>query len=166
MSLFDTIPGPNEARFAGDDYDPAQDDERLRGQIGRIHALMSDHRWRTVEEIREVTGDPAASILAQLGHLRKERFGSYLVEKRSRGERSAGLYEYRVGGKGEGVPRPRQARTPAHEAALRAADEMVPFLRHSDRCLAERPLGGCVCGLADLRRRYAEARSETRRTAT
>jgi hypothetical protein len=57
---------------------------------------MSDHQWRTLDEIADVTGDPHASISAQLRHLRKPRFGGYLVEKRSRGRRDQGLFEYRV----------------------------------------------------------------------
>lgn len=57
---------------------------------------MMDHAWRTLDEISSLTGDPPASISAQLRHLRKERFGSHIVEKRRRGERETGLFEYRV----------------------------------------------------------------------
>lgn len=98
--------GPNYGeRFDGDVYVPALDDERLTGQLGRIFELMRDGEWRTTFEIHDETGDPQASILAQLGHLRKERFGSFLVEKRRR--TLSGTWEYRVGGKGEGTPHPR-----------------------------------------------------------
>lgn len=83
-------------RFNGSDYEPAWDDERLGNQHERIKRLMSDARWRALKEISEVTGDPPSSVSAQLRHLRKERFGSYIVEKRIRGEREKGLYEYRV----------------------------------------------------------------------
>jgi hypothetical protein len=164
VTLFDVVPGPNlDARFDGSDYSPDLDDHRLVGQIRRVHEAMADGRWRTVGEIASITGDPEPSISAQLRHLRKPRFGAYLVEKRSRGERESGLFEYRVGAKGAGEPSARQARAPAHEEALRAADEMIAFLRHAPRCEEATPLG-CVCGLSDLRRRYAAARSETRRT--
>lgn len=54
---------------------------------------MSDGVWRTLDQISEVTGDPPASVSAQLRHLRKPRFGAYLVEKRYV---SRGLFEYRV----------------------------------------------------------------------
>jgi hypothetical protein len=64
---------------------------------------MSDHKWRTTAEIAAVTQDPATSIQAQLRHLRKERFGAYLVECRRRNEK--GRWEYRVGEKGEGTPK-------------------------------------------------------------
>lgn len=82
--------------FNGSDYDAEQDKERLTSQIKRIFELMRDGVWRTLSEIEEQTGAPAASASAQLRHLRKPRFGAFVVEKRSRGERSHGLYEYRV----------------------------------------------------------------------
>lgn len=82
--------------FAGATYDPATDDERLSGQLLRIYALMKDGNWRTLQEVAEATGDPHASVSAQLRHLRKPKFGSYVVNRRPRGERTAGLYEYQV----------------------------------------------------------------------
>ena len=85
-----------EAHFNGPVYEPAFDYSRLRGQIMRVYECMKDHRWRTLDEIARVTGDPHASISAQLRHLRKERFGSHTIEKRPRGDRSAGLWEYRI----------------------------------------------------------------------
>ena len=84
------------ARFNGDVYDPVYDDERLTKQIGRVWDAMIDGRWRTLAEIEALTRDPQASISAQLRHLRKPRFGAYLVDKRPRGDRSSGLFEYRV----------------------------------------------------------------------
>ena len=81
-------------RFNGSDYDSKFDDERLTGQLLRIYQLMLDGRWRTLDEISQATGDPPASISAQLRHLRKPRFGSHTVLKRTRGEREHGLFEY------------------------------------------------------------------------
>jgi hypothetical protein len=95
MSLFDIEP---EAHFDGADYDPKLDKERLTGQIRRVYDAMKDGRWRTVEQIVDMTGDPANSVQAQLRNLRKERFGSYLVERRR--VTASGLYEFRVGEKG------------------------------------------------------------------
>ena len=66
----------NEGYFNGSDYDPAIDTDRLRGQIRDIYDLMKDGRWRTLEEISQLTKHPQASVSAQLRHLRKERFGS------------------------------------------------------------------------------------------
>ncbi len=94
ISRYDSA--PKRGRFAGDTYDPKHDDGRLTGQIARVFELMRDGYWRTLAEIEAATGDPQASISAQLRHLRKPRFGGHEVEKRSRGERERGLYEYRV----------------------------------------------------------------------
>ena len=82
--------------FNGPDYDPEFDDERLTKQLDRIFNLMKDGNWRTLSEISQITGDPPASISAQLRHLRKERFGSHTVLKRNRGDREHGLFEYRL----------------------------------------------------------------------
>ena len=85
-----------EMRFNGADYVPERDNPRLTGQILRIYSLMMDEQWRTLDEISRTTGDPHASVSAQLRHLRKPRFGGYTVERRHRGEPARGLYEYRV----------------------------------------------------------------------
>jgi hypothetical protein len=81
------------AHFNGSDYVPDRDDGRLSGQLLRIWELMKDSQWRTLSEISEITGDPPASISAQLRHLRKERFGSHTIEKTYLGN---GLYNYRL----------------------------------------------------------------------
>ena len=83
-------------RFNGPAYDRDLDTQRLTGQIQRVFGLMSDGSWRTLREIAEATGDPEASVSAQLRHLRKPRFGSHTVERRRRGEASSGLWEYRL----------------------------------------------------------------------
>jgi len=82
--------------FTGSDYVPAFDQARLTGQLARVYTLMRDGQWRTLTEIAEATGDPHASISAQLRHLRKRQFGSFTVEKRRRGVETSGLFEYRV----------------------------------------------------------------------
>ena len=66
------------AKFNGAVYDPDYDDARLTKQIGRVYDCMKDGKWRTLQEISNITGDPVASISAQLRHLRKERFGKYV----------------------------------------------------------------------------------------
>jgi len=81
-------------RFDGPAYSQKYDQARLSGQILRVFNLMRDGRWRTLDEIAGATGDPHASISAQLRHLRKERFGAHTVNRRARGERDRGLFEY------------------------------------------------------------------------
>jgi len=81
------------ARFDGADYVPPRDDPRLSVQYWRIFVLMRDGRWRSLSEIARVTGDPPASISAQLRHMRKRRFGAHTVNRRYLGD---GLYEYQL----------------------------------------------------------------------
>jgi len=82
--------------FNGPEYNPIHDRVRLTGQIERVYNCMEDQAWRTLDEIHQVTGDPHASISAQLRHLRKDRFGAHTVERRARGNRENGLFEYRL----------------------------------------------------------------------
>ena len=79
--------------FNGSDYMPKRDNERLKGQIKRIHALMIDGLPRTLSQIASVTGDPEASVSAQLRTLKKERFGGYRLEK---DYTCNGLFAYRL----------------------------------------------------------------------
>ncbi len=90
------LPADRNMRFDGSDYEPSADQPRLSGQLARIFGVMSDGAWRTLDEIARSASAPAASVSAQLRHLRKPRFGAHIVEKRPRGDRSAGLWEYRV----------------------------------------------------------------------
>jgi len=92
----EAIPNATKVRFDGPEYSPKHDDERLSGQILRVFNAMKNGGWFTLDELNGITGDPHASISAQMRHLRKARFGSHLVEKRNRGERAHGLFEYRL----------------------------------------------------------------------
>lgn len=82
--------------FNGPDYTPALDFTRLSNQQDRIKELMIDRKWRTLDQISSLTNSPASSVSAQLRHLRKERFGAYIVGKRRKGDRSSGLFEYQL----------------------------------------------------------------------
>lgn len=82
--------------FDGSDIDSQKDNARLTGQIKVIFDLMKDGKFRTLREIEDLTNFPQSSISAQLRNLRKERFGSFDVEKISRGDRENGLFEYRI----------------------------------------------------------------------
>lgn len=82
--------------FSGPAYVREQDQARLSSQLDDIQGLMRDGTWRTLGEISHITGHPAASVSAQLRHLRRPEFGSWTVEKRSRGDRARGLFEYRL----------------------------------------------------------------------
>jgi hypothetical protein len=76
--------------------------EVLRGLL--LDAAQCD-AWMTLEELAQKTQFLEASISAQLRHLRKERHGSYRVEKRHRDWQEAlrtnaqeRVWEYRVKG--------------------------------------------------------------------
>lgn len=79
------------ARFEGAE---ARDCDRLCGQILRIYDAICDGRWLTLAEIHQTTGDPEASISAQLRHLRKYRFGAHQIDKRRRND--GNQWEYRL----------------------------------------------------------------------
>lgn len=83
-------------RFDGKTFDPELDGQRINAQLRRVRDLMADGVWRTLSEISEATGDPEASASARLRDLRKERFGSYIVNRRRRGEMSKGVWEYQI----------------------------------------------------------------------
>ena len=80
-------------RFAGSDYDHARDSQRLERQHERVLRVMQDGQQHTLAGISEITGDPPASISAQLRHLRRPEFGAHQIEKTYLG---AGLYAYRL----------------------------------------------------------------------
>ena len=81
--------------FNGADYIPQRDDKRLSRQIDRVYDCMKDGKRRTLSQISSITGDPEASVSAQLRHLKKKKFaaefGNLDIEKNNLG---GGLYEY------------------------------------------------------------------------
>jgi len=82
-----------QTKFDGSDYNPGRDDGRLTAQYDRIFNVMNDGVARTLSQIAKRTGDPEASISAQLRHMRKARHGGHTVEKQHIGE---GLFAYRL----------------------------------------------------------------------
>lgn len=86
----------SELDFNGPDYEPENDRARLTGQIRAIYKFMNENEWKTLREIEDALGYPQASISAQLRHLRKPRFGCHVIDKRRRGDRKQGLFEYKL----------------------------------------------------------------------
>ena len=86
----------------GPTYDETVDGPRLNTQMLRIRDFMLSRglQWLTLDEIQKGLEGlyrcrfPAASISAQLRHLKKKEFGSHILDKRRRG--ATGLYEYRL----------------------------------------------------------------------
>ena len=99
MDLFEYADGP--LKFDGATYDSAQDRIRLTGQALRVWNIMKGGHWRTLEEISRASehfgkSDSEAAVSARLRDYRKERFGEHCVERRARGGRHKGLFEYRL----------------------------------------------------------------------
>jgi len=80
-----TLDFSKASRTFGPAYDPALDGQRLAKQHERIRDYMLASGWRTLSEISQALGYPESSISAQLRHLRKAQFGSYVVRKERRG---------------------------------------------------------------------------------
>lgn len=100
LSLFDDsgAPTPEAAipHFDVETYEAEFDYGRLAPQMGLVATLMADGRWRTLEEVAQATGCPQASVSARLRDLRKEKFGGFTVNRRARGDRAQGRFEYQV----------------------------------------------------------------------
>lgn len=100
----------NGAHFNGPEYSHKEDHSRLLKQHERILRLMMDGEWRTVKEISRITRDPENSVQAQLRHLRKPRFGAFIVSRR-KVEKTRALYEYHV--------RERKMSDPPYQGSIR-----------------------------------------------
>ena len=96
--------------FGGSATLERSDVKRLNTQLDTVRQIMSDGRYRTLEQIarivKELSGKKAteASVSARLRDLRKDKFGGYNVERRNIGN---GLFEYAVfaaDGKGPAKP--------------------------------------------------------------
>lgn len=80
-------------KFNGSDYKPERDDARLTSQLSRVFNCLVGGKWLPLHEIADRTGDPEASVSAQLRHLRKPKHGAHTVNKR---HVKNGLYEYQL----------------------------------------------------------------------
>ena len=114
MSSFDMLPSTlrqaqgklslraSRASTFGPAYEREHDGPRLRTQLEVIRDVMLSAAecgaWLTLREVAGITRFGEASISAQLRHLRKPAFGSYVVEKHRRGNAARGVWEYRLGG--------------------------------------------------------------------
>lgn len=128
--------------FDGPAYNPDIDQDRLAGQYKRIFNTMLDGEWRTYKEIARITGDPQNSISAQLRHMRKPRFGSHTVERRSRGERGDALYEYRLKANSEAVIKPKTQKFHGGNWSREDGSLTVHFYKHKiDKYLTTKEQG-------------------------
>ncbi len=84
--------------FDGQTYNREHDQQRLHTLLARVRTYMlACDGWRTLREIQDaISAGSETSVSARLRDLRKEKFGGYTVDRRARGDRSDGLFEYRV----------------------------------------------------------------------
>jgi len=83
----------HEMVFDGSDYVHERDSKRLGTQLEQIRDFMEGRGYLTLQEISDATGHPHASVSAQLRNLRKQRFGSRIIDKKYI---SNGLYSYKL----------------------------------------------------------------------
>lgn len=86
-------PAPPHGDRDGVTFNPAEDRDRLDGQMDAVWRLMRDGNWRSTKEIAEAVGCPDASASARLRDLRKPKFGGWNIERAYVGN---GLWRYRV----------------------------------------------------------------------
>jgi len=94
LSLLDLPLAP--LPFAGATYDAKYDCARLTGQMERVFNAMKDGRFYALREVADIANAPESSVSAQIRNLKKKAFGGHGVEKRPRGDRQNGLWEYRL----------------------------------------------------------------------
>jgi DNA-binding transcriptional MerR regulator len=83
----------HEMFFDGDDYVHDRDKKRLGTQLDQIRDFMEGKEYLTLQEISDATGHPHSSVSAQIRNLRKERFGSRVIDRKYI---SNGLYSYKL----------------------------------------------------------------------
>jgi hypothetical protein len=91
----------NTLFFDGETFDGSMDTGRLGNQLQAVLDTMMDGEWWTISDLRqrveEITGGAPTpqSISARIRDLRKERFGSWEVERK---RNDNGLFWYRLTG--------------------------------------------------------------------
>lgn len=88
--------------FHGVTFDPQLDGPRLTSQFERVKAYMLLGGWRSLRDIVSFCGGTEASASARLRDFRRKENGSYIVDRRRRGDPASGLFEYRVLPPGQG----------------------------------------------------------------
>ena len=84
--------------FDGATFDPAEDAERLGGQLRAVHDVIRDGAWRTLERVQEALAERGVratlpSVSARLRELRRPERGAHTVRRR---RAAPGLFEYRL----------------------------------------------------------------------
>ena len=117
---------------------PEIDEPRTLPNQDKILRLMIDGQWRTYREIGASTGLPAETIGSHLRNLRMDKGGGYVLCRRPRLHREAGLYEYQLLEPGS-VSEYDSAKEPKREGKAFYAG-----FKHAVRIAAEADRGGAA----------------------
>lgn len=87
--------------FDGETYEPSEDRHRLSAQLDVVRGLMSNHGWWTIAQLADAVWKAGyratqQGLSARIRDLRKARFGANTVDRRRRGKRASGEWEYRL----------------------------------------------------------------------
>jgi hypothetical protein len=85
---------PDDGPRDGETFDAALDGVRLNRQQSDVWAVVRFGKWITLAELSRLTGHPEASVSARLRDFRKEKFGSFEVDRRRFDD--SGLWQYRL----------------------------------------------------------------------
>ena len=80
--------------FDGETYNKKFDEARLKGYNAKVYDYMKNGGWFTLHELSYSLNMLEATVSARLRDLRKEKFGSHIVERRRVG--CGGLHQYRL----------------------------------------------------------------------
>ena len=95
LTLDDVLIAPHlKDHIAGETYNAVLDADRLTALADRVFDLMRDGKWRTLAEIKQVTGGSEGGIGARLRDMRKIQYGSHTVDRER--VKDSGLWQYRL----------------------------------------------------------------------
>jgi len=70
--------------------------DHFEGQLKEIFDIMTDGKWRTIDQLAAITGIHTQSISARLRDYRKPQFGNHTVNKRPLKHTPALIFEYQL----------------------------------------------------------------------
>jgi len=130
------MPVPQSGHFFGPTYNPKYDYDRLNANLKKLYFLMTDAKWRTLQEINYTTGIPEASASAGLRSLQHVKFGGHRLEHQYRGPPKDGLYEYQITWDPDFVPIktiPRRVLQKQKDDLYEAIDYLLDVKEHKDK---------------------------------
>lgn len=90
---------PDKPAFDGVTFLADRDGSRLGKQLQAVKAILLDQNPHTLREIAEITGYPESSIGSRIRDCRKDKFGSWIIDRK---HIANGLHTYQL----KAVPMP------------------------------------------------------------